>query len=122
MRHHRDTLLASRAETMRSAPTAAEARLFEAVRGRKLGVSFRRQVVLGGRFIVDLYAPALRLVVEVDGGYHDERRDDDARRDRALRSLGCLVLHVGNALVRDDVEAAVESVRAAIVALREGAR
>ncbi len=38
------------------APISSEARLFEALRGRRLGVAFRRQVPLLGRFIVDLLA------------------------------------------------------------------
>jgi very-short-patch-repair endonuclease len=44
----------------------------------QLGVSFRRQVPLGNRFIVDFLAPVARLVVEVDGGYHARRREADA--------------------------------------------
>jgi very-short-patch-repair endonuclease len=48
--------------------TESERRLWEALRGRKLGVQFRRQVVIGGRYIVDFAAPAVRLIVEVDGG------------------------------------------------------
>ena len=49
-------LLVERAAQMRAAPTSSEARLFEALRGRRLGVAFRRQVPLLGRFIVDLLA------------------------------------------------------------------
>jgi very-short-patch-repair endonuclease len=55
---------------MRFGATDSEAGLFERVRGRRLGVAFRRQVPLLGRYIVDLLAPQLRLVVEVDGAYH----------------------------------------------------
>jgi very-short-patch-repair endonuclease len=57
-------------------------------------VRFRRQVVLLDRYIVDFYAPSLRLVVEVDGGYHRLRKTADARRDRELRRAGYTVLRV----------------------------
>jgi very-short-patch-repair endonuclease len=57
----RSRLLGERAFEMRHAPTSSEARLFEAVRGARLGVSFRRQVPLAGRFIVDLLAIEVRL-------------------------------------------------------------
>jgi very-short-patch-repair endonuclease len=63
----RQSVLTERASEMRHAPTESETRLFGALRAGQLGVSFRRQVPLLGRFIVDLIAPAVRLVVEVDG-------------------------------------------------------
>ena len=66
---HRTELLAARARGMRAAPTASEQRLFEALRGRRLGVQFRRQVPLLGKYVVDFLAPEVKVVVEVDGGY-----------------------------------------------------
>ena len=92
---HRRQVLDERAAGMRRAPTTSEARLFEAVRGRRLGVGFRRQVPLLGRFIADLFAPEVRLVVEVDGGVHDGRAAADERRDRALAGAGYRVVRVG---------------------------
>jgi len=108
---HRSQLLEQRATHMRRAPTTSEARLFAALRGGQLGVAFRRQVPLLGRFIVDLLAPQLRLVVEVDGGYHEQRAD--ARRDRALARAGYTVLRLEAELVMSDLPAAVARVRAA---------
>ena len=52
---------------MRRHPTPTEHILWQAIRGGRLGVTFRRQVPLGP-FIVDFLAPGARLVVEVDGG------------------------------------------------------
>src|SRR5688500_18943151 len=80
----------------RRAPTESEARLWKALHGRKLGVMFRRQVVLLDRFIVDFYAPAMRLVVEVDGDCHRHRKAADRRRDRALERAGIRVLRVSS--------------------------
>ncbi|MBL9028803.1 MAG: DUF559 domain-containing protein [Myxococcales bacterium] len=85
---------------MRSAPTTTEALLWQALSGSQLGVGFRRQLVIG-TFIVDFAAPAARLVVEVDGGYHLERARADARRDRELGRLGWRVLRLPAELVRD---------------------
>ena len=109
---HRSQLLEQRATHMRRAPTTSEARLFAALRGGQLGVAFRRQVPLLGRFIVDLLAPQLRLVVEVDGGYHQERAD--GRRDRALARAGYTVLRLEAELVMSDLPASVARVRAAL--------
>jgi len=114
----RERMLAQRAYEMRRAPTPSEARLFEALRGGRLGVAFRRQVPLLGRYIVDLLAPQARLVVEIDGGAHVGRERADARRDRALERAGFRVLRVEAREVLGDLDAAVERVRAAIVAAR----
>jgi very-short-patch-repair endonuclease len=99
---------------MRHAPTPSEARLFEALRGKRLGVSFKRQVPLLGRYIADLLAPTIRLVVEVDGAYHAERCEADARRERALVRAGYRVLRLDAELVTRDCDAAVALVRAII--------
>ena len=72
---------------MRFHLTWSERILWQAIRGRRLGVQFRRQVPIG-RFIVDFVALRERLIVEVDGKYHQRRAKPDARRDRALEKLG----------------------------------
>jgi very-short-patch-repair endonuclease len=98
----------------RAAPTESEARLWSALSGGKLGVAFRRQVVLGNGFIVDFVAPRVRLVVEVDGSYHAQRVAAEARRDSKLGRLGYRVLRIPAALVMRDLQAAVALVRAAL--------
>jgi very-short-patch-repair endonuclease len=52
-------------------------------------------------FIVDFYAPDLRLAIEVDGMSHDEpgAYEDDADRQRRLEALGVHILRFRN----DDV-------------------
>ena len=101
------------AHQMRQAPTDSEARLWRALRASQLGVAFRRQVPLLG-FIADFYAPSLRLIVEVDGGYHSRRRAADASRDRKLTRLGYRVVRLEAELVLGDLSAAVELVREAL--------
>ncbi|RYZ01020.1 MAG: DUF559 domain-containing protein [Myxococcales bacterium] len=66
---------------------------------RQLGVVFRRQVVVLGRYIADFLAPSVKLIVEVDGGYHARRGAADARRDEALRRAGYRVVRVPAELV-----------------------
>jgi very-short-patch-repair endonuclease len=60
--HHRE-LLRARATWMRYAPTASEQLLWHHLRGKQLGVQFRRQVPLG-RHIVDFYGSSVGLIVE----------------------------------------------------------
>ena len=98
---------------MRVVATRSEALLWSRLRARQLGVAFQRQIVIGP-FIVDFVAPSVRIVVEVDGGYHVLRAQADARRDRKLRRAGYRVLRLEAELVERDIEAAVALVRAAL--------
>ena len=98
----------------RRQPTPSEARLWQALRSRKLGVQFRRQVPLCGRYIADFLAPAAKLVIEVDGSSHTARRSADARRDRVLASQGYRTLRLPASLVTADLELAVALIAQAL--------
>ena len=100
---------------MRVAPTASERMIWAALSGKRLGIAFRRQAVLG-EYIVDFLAPSARLIVEVDGGYHPLRRCADAPRDRGLRRLGYRVLRLDAQLVLSGLPEAVRQIREALVA------
>lgn len=49
-------------------------------------------------FIVDFYCPSLRLVLDLDGGVHDDptQAERDARRTRALLKRAIDVVRVRN--------------------------
>ena len=112
-RRESSSVLELRARQMRSALTPSEEKLWAEIRGARLGVYFCRQVVLGGA-IVDFLAPARRLIVEVDGGWHERRRAADERRDRKLVRFGYRVVRLEAELVLGNLEAAVAKVRAAL--------
>jgi len=103
-------LIIARAHEMRASPTDTEEILWRELRGARLGVAFRRQVPLG-RYVADFVAPAVKLVVEVDGGYHVRRAVADASRDRWLARIGYRVLRVEAELVRANLAEAVARVR-----------
>jgi very-short-patch-repair endonuclease len=107
------SLLAGRAQFMRHNPTDTERALWFHLSGKKLGVAFRRQAVVH-RFVVDHLAPAVRLIVEVDGPCHSRRVVADARRDRVLQRLGYRVLRLEAELVRCNLVEAVARVRVAL--------
>ena len=108
-------LLHAHASQMRAQPTTSEARLWNALKGRQLGIGFRRQMPVGP-FIADFCAPAKKLVVEVDGGYHAVRARADARRDRALSRLGFRILRIEAARVMADLPGVVAEIRQALQA------
>ena len=89
----------------------SEVLLWNALRDRRfLGIKFRRQHVLHP-YIVDFFASSLKLVVEVDGGYHVDRVAEDAARDLELAAYyGVRVVRVAARLVERDVAAALRVV------------
>jgi len=77
------------ARYLRRNRTGVEARMWALLRGRKLGVKFRRRHP-NGPYVADFAGVSARLVVEVDGGTHTERTAYDQHRDRWLESrLAC---------------------------------
>ena len=106
-------LLQHRAQLQRSNPSWPEQLLWQAIRSGQLGVPFRRQVVLG-RYVVDFVALQTKLVVEVDGRCHEQRRVADARRDRKLARLGYRVLRLEAQLVLAQLPVALTRVREAL--------
>ena len=103
-------LLQARARHMLHHPTAGERAFFAAVRGQRLGVVVKRQLVIG-RSIVDFLLPSARLIVELDGAYHEGRSAADQRRDAVLRRMGYRVLRFEEEAVRRDVATVLERVR-----------
>ena len=99
-----------RARELRREMTPAEKILWKELRANKLGVHFRRQQVIQG-FIVDFYCHRAGLVIEVDGDIHDLRKEEDARREKALSSLGLRVVRFQNDEVMGDLSAVVGKIK-----------
>ena len=105
----RAQLLEERARIMRCSPTRSEEWLWRRLSGSKTGFAFRRQLVIG-EHIVDFAATKVRLVVEVDGAYHEHRARADAARDRALNELGWCVVRVPEHQVFSDLDSVVAGI------------
>ena len=85
-----------RARELRKAATPAETILWNQLRNRRLnGIKFRRQHPLGS-YIVDLYYPAHRLVVEIDGEIHRYQGVNDQTRTDQLEEKGYKVIRFWN--------------------------
>ncbi len=86
------------ARGLRSRMTDAEQWLWQRLRRKQvLGVQFYRQKPIGS-CIVDFYGPAAGIVIEVDGGQHNEADHalKDRDRDLYLQRLGLDVLRFDN--------------------------
>ena len=77
------------------------------VQGRK----FRRQHSIGP-YIVDFYCAVEQLVIELDGGIHDDplRNEYDLARHRYLEQNGFRVLRFENQTVFDFPQAIVQDI------------
>ena len=101
------------ARTMRGCATDAEKRLWLRLRRSQLGVGFRRQFVID-RFIADFYCSDRKLVVEVDGAVHLDRRHLDVQRDRVFAAMGLRVVRVSNREVLSDLDGVLQRIQAAL--------
>ena len=107
MKRHIETR--ARAKQLRSNQTEPERRLWNAVRGNRLGIKFQRQVVLAP-YIADFAARSERLVVELDGDTHAGREVEDRRRTLALEQMGYRVVRFSNADVMGNLEGVLRSI------------
>ena len=101
------------ARQMRQEMTSAEARLWQRLRRNQLlGLHFRRQQVIDG-FIADFYCREARLVIECDGGVHDNQADYDRERDRILAAHALHILRFTNAQIANNLGAVLAEIAAA---------
>ena len=89
--------------------TDAERRIWSRLRSRQLGPRFRRQAPIGP-YIADFACFDPRLIIEIDGGQHDEQRGYDSRRDGWLKSQGFVVLRFWNNEVLENAEGVLERI------------
>jgi uncharacterized protein YabN with tetrapyrrole methylase and pyrophosphatase domain len=91
--------------------TEAEAIVWELLRNKRMGVTFRRQHVIGD-FIVDFISLNHQLAIEIDGDYHltPEQQKADQMRTSILSDLGFREIRFSN----EEVIAAPTNVSATI--------
>jgi very-short-patch-repair endonuclease len=61
-------------------------------------------------FIIDFYCHEVGLVVEVDGGIHDEQQEYDAERDKVLMQRGIQIVRIRNEEVRQNLAGVLERI------------
>jgi very-short-patch-repair endonuclease len=109
---HKDAPKREAARTMRREMTEAESLLWRQVKSNRCGgLHFRRQQVIDG-FIADFYCHAAGLIVEVDGGIHQEQADYDALRDQILTTRGLRVVRFANERIYTDMAGVLKEIQA----------
>lgn len=102
----------SNAKKLRKSSTPMEVKLWNRLRSRRfMGLKFRRQCPLGS-YIVDFVCIEKKIIIEIDGGQHneDEQRDYDKRRTEFLNGLGYHVLRFWNNEILLDFDAVMDQI------------
>lgn len=101
---------------LRNHSTLGEIMLWKQLRARSMkGYQFYRQKPLDN-FIVDFYCQALKLVIEVDGGYHlnPEIHAKDIEREDLLKLWGLNFLRFKEEQVRENIVEVLERIESYI--------
>jgi very-short-patch-repair endonuclease len=104
-------LLKAYAKGNRRNTTLAEDILWDRLRKNALGIKFLRQHIIGD-YIVDFVSKHDGLVIEVDGGYHSEPRqqENDQLREEYLERMGYHIIRFNNEEVLYETEKVIEQI------------
>ena len=94
------------AKKLRRNQTEQEVKLWRLLRNRRLaGHKFRRQVLLGD-YIVDFCCFQKKLIIELDGGHHDDsiNREKDLKRDKYFADQGYKILRIWNSELDNNLD------------------
>ena len=108
-----DKIRTGMARRLRRDSTNAELRLWNKLRSRSIdGQKFVRQEPIG-RYVVDFMCREKRLIIEVDGGQHNDSAEDSIR-DQWLRDHNYRVLRFWNNEVMSNMDGVLEMIAAAL--------
>lgn len=91
--------------------TAAEDKLWQALRNNQIGVKFRRQHPISA-YIADFICLSKGLIIEVDGEIHLATKTKDEQRTDLLNQLGYEVIRFSNKQVLENLEEVISSIKA----------
>ena len=108
-------ILKENAKNHRHDPTEAEAMLWAHLRGGALGVSFRKQHIIGD-YIADFICLEKQLIIEVDGGYHNEpeQREKDKLRTEYFNKRRYREIRFTNEEVLVDIDGVIKKISDAL--------
>lgn len=100
------------ANTLRKNLTDAEKILWASLRNRKIkGYKFRRQHPIG-KYVVDFYCHEKLLIIELDGGIHEnpDAKERDDGREYDLKNLGLTIIRFKNEEVESDLQSVINEI------------
>ncbi len=108
------------ARMLRREQTEAEQSMWQFLRNKNLGVKFRRQHPLD-KFVADFFCFERKLIVEIDGGYHDlpDEKAKDDERTKVLNALGYKVIRFKNEEVLNNLKGVLDTLKQEITKLEK---
>ena len=104
---------------LRNNPTYAEKILWLSLRKRQVeGVRFLRQYSVN-KFVIDFYAPEIKLAIEVDGCSHIGKEKYDMERQKYIENFNIMVIRFKNEQVIGNPDKVVEEIKAVIRGIKE---
>ncbi len=118
MRIHNSKSLLERRRDLRNNSTYTEELLWEEIRGSKLGFKLKRQHSIG-KYIIDFFCSSKRLIVEIDGGIHElkDNQEYDLVRDKFFTDLGYTVLRIKSNEVEDNMKEVLQKIRGKLASI-----
>jgi very-short-patch-repair endonuclease len=108
------------ARNNRNNPTVAEKVIWEHIlKNKKTGYLFLRQKPLF-RFIADFYCSELALVIEIDGGSHNNKKGFDESRDKFFKQIGIKTIRFTNDQVLNQLKQVENILKVSLVKGRNG--
>ena len=101
------------ARELRKNQTPQERKLWNILRNHQFcGYEFRRQYPIGD-YIVDFICREKKIIIELDGGQHNEGENiiNDVKRTEFLKSLGYKVIRFWNNEVDNNVEGVFDIIK-----------
>jgi len=110
-------LIFENAKELRNRVTPSEGLLWEHLKGKQLGVKFRRQHPISF-FIADFYCHEAKLIIELDGSIHNQTEviKNDIKRQRTIESLGIKVIRFKNEELYNNLDSILNKIKEAIQA------
>ncbi len=107
------------ARQLRKNSTEAEKTFWEIVRNRKINKEkFNRQFPIffeyeneNRFFIADFYCHKKKLIIEIDGGIHEQQKDYDEMRTAIINELGVKVIRFNNVDMKDNLNKVIQELK-----------
>lgn len=99
-------------KNLRRNQTYSQRKVWNELRGKKLGFKFRRQAIIFG-WVADFYCPEKMLIIEIDEEHHNtqEQKELDFKRDKFLKEKGFITIRFTNLQVFETLPEVIQRIK-----------
>ena len=95
------------ARTLRKNSTAPELKLWSLIKNNQLGLKFRRQFPIDNKYIADFVCLEQRLIIEIDGGQHNQNFLD-IKRTFYIEQQNFRIIRFWNDEINNNISGCIE--------------